>query len=344
MITDDEIRDALEHLAQHAPGPDRVLRQFAVRERARRQRRALTLVGGAVAASVAVGAPLVLLRERHNAAPGGSPSPYPDPSADPSPSPSIVNDRLPMRYRPTWLPDGMEEISRTVGSPDPDDTSAQTRAWHNAASKQNVSLQLGGPSSVDLTGLRRVAVQGGSGWVQDMAGRPSVAVIWQAAPGLFLQVFVDGIPPRSTALPVQIANSVTADGASVLELPVAFGWLPDGYRITERSVDAASNGWQARIAADDGKPIPQRSGVSVGMGAKDDMLPNGPKPGMTAPPTDVTVRGVTGTFITPNILGVPLPDGRWLRVAGQPSQADLVRVADALRIGPVPDLSWLGTR
>jgi len=65
---------------------------------------------------------------------------------------------------------------------------------------------------------------------------------------------------------------------------------------------------------------------------------------MTAPPTDVTVRGVTGTFIIPNILVVPLSDGRWLRVAGQPSQADLVRVADTLRIGPVPDLSWLGTR
>ncbi len=340
MITDDEIRDALEHLARHAPGPDRVLRQFAVRERARRQRRALTLVGGTVAASVAVGAPLVVLRERHSAAPGGSPSPYPDPS----PSPSIVNDRLPMRYRPTWLPDGMVETSRTVGSPVADDASAQSRSWHNAASGQTVTLGVTGPNSVDATGLRRVAVHGVSGWVQDMAGRPSVAVIWQVAPDLFLQVFVDGIPPRSTALPVQIANSVTTDGASVLELPVAFGWLPDGYRITERSVDAASDGWQARIAADDGKPIPQRSGVSVGMGAKDDMLPNGPKPGMTAPPTDVTVRGVTGTFITPTILGVPLPDGRWLRVAGQPSQADLVRVADALRIGPVPDLSWLGTR
>ena len=83
--------------------------------------------------------------------------------------------------------------------------------------------------------------------------------------------------------------------------------------------------------------------MSVGLGAKDDLLP-GPKPGMTAPPTDVTVRGVTGTFIIPNILAVPLPDGRWLRVAGELGQADLVRVADTLRIGPVPDLSWLGTR
>jgi hypothetical protein len=341
MITDDAVRDALEHLAQHAPGPDRVLLRLAAHDRTRRQRRALTLVGGAVAAGVAVGAPLVLLGKHHSPAPGGSPSPFADPSADPSPS--IVNDRITMRYRPTWLPDGMVETSRGVGSPDPNDTSAQSRSWHNAASGQTVTLGVTGPNTIDVTGLRRVAVHGGSGWVEDMAGRPSLTVFWQAEPGVYLQVFVDGIQPRSTTLAVQIANSVTADGVSVLELPVAFGWLPDGYRISERSMAAAPHGWLARTRADNGMPLPQLSGVDVSIGAEADQVV-GPKPGMTAPPTSVTVRGVTGTFVIPDILLVPLPGGLWLRVSGGRGQADLVRIADTLRIGPVPDLGWLGTR
>ena len=336
MITDDEIRDALEHLAQHAPDPYRLRHQFAVRDRVRRERRALALVGGAVAAGVAVGAPLVLLRGRHSPTPPNSLVP----SAGPSPSPSVMNDRVPMRYRPAWLPDGMAETSRSVGAHFAGESDTQVRAWRNEATSQAVSLQVGGADSYDTTGLRRITVQGVSGWLDPgPPGRPSVAVIWPAEAGVLISVIVDGIAPGSTALPLQVANSVTTDGTSVLELPVAFGWLPDGLnRIGARSMEAAQQGWLARSSADNGKLPPEIAGVSVDIGTAADVLFW--KPGMSTVP--ITVRGVTGTLVNQGILLVPLDGGLALRVAGEASVPDLVRLANSLRIGPVPDLSWLG--
>jgi hypothetical protein len=344
VITDDSIRDALEHLAQHAPDPDRVLLGLAGRDRARRQRRALTIAGGAVAAGVAVGGPLVLLRDRHPAGPAGVAGPSARPS--PSSSPSIVNDRIPMRYRPTWLPDGMREISRIAGPFSPDsDPRQQIRTWRVGTGGQSVQLQVGGADSVDTAGLRHTTVRGAAGWVDQRSGRPSVGVIWQPQPGVWLQVVVEGVAPGSTTVPLRVANSVTPDGSSMLEVPVAFGWLPDGItRAAQRTVASTAHGWESLVAADDGKgPVGAPVGVSATLGTAADVLVLNQKPGSTQSPGSTTARGVAATFVSPHILMVALPDGLGLRVAGEASQADLVRVADALRIGPVPDLSWLAT-
>jgi hypothetical protein len=342
MTTDDAVRDALEHLAQHAPDPDRVLLRLAGHARVRRQRRALTLAGGVVAAGAAVGTPLMLLGDRHVAAPA-SPS---GPSTMPSPSPSPGNDRIPMRYRPTWLPDEMVEISRAVGAHDPEDASdQQIRTWRNDASGQEVQLEVAGRDSVDVTGLRRITVHGVSGWVDERAGRPSVAVIWPAGPGRLIQVTVQEIAPKSTTLPLRIANSVTPDGTSVLEMPVALGWLPDGvHRHADSLIQATPHGWRAMVSADDGKAPGERVVVSATVGTAADVLPSSSKSGTTNAPRTVTVRGVTAAFLTPQILLVPLSGRLALRVGGNASRPDLIRVADALRIGPVPDLTWLGIR
>jgi hypothetical protein len=128
-------------------------------------------------------------------------------------------------------------------------------------------------------------------------------------------------------------------------MPVALGWLPAGIdRTGDRVIERTLHGWRAMVAADNGKAPPQSAAVSATVGTAADVLLATSKPGMTTAPGSVTVRGVTGTFVTPQILLVPLDGGLGLRVAGGTSQADLVQVADTLHIGPVPDLSWLGIR
>jgi hypothetical protein len=109
-----------------------------------------------------------------------------------------------------------------------------------------------------------------------------------------------------------------------------------------RAILATPHGWRAMVSVDNGKRPPDIAAVSATIGTAADVLIDGTKPGITTAP--VAVRGVTGTFYSSGVLQVPLPGDLGLRVAGEASQADLVRVADTLRIGPVPDLSWLGTR
>ena len=50
MITDEEIRAALDRVVARAPDPARIRAGFASRARAHRQRRALLVAGGALAA------------------------------------------------------------------------------------------------------------------------------------------------------------------------------------------------------------------------------------------------------------------------------------------------------
>ncbi|SEG82379.1 hypothetical protein SAMN04489712_11517 [Thermomonospora echinospora] len=99
MITEDSIRETLEHGASQAPDPDRVLAGLPARIRTARRRRMATASAGTVAALVTLSAVvnatgLSPLDQDRNVATGG---------------PGAGN-----AYGPTWLPSGMYEVVRTV--------------------------------------------------------------------------------------------------------------------------------------------------------------------------------------------------------------------------------------
>jgi hypothetical protein len=129
-------------------------------------------------------------------------------------------------------------------------------------------------------------------------------------------------------------------------MPVALGWLPNGFdHLGGNAILGNAKGWQATVSAFSGPPS-QLLQIEVTIGTVADVLRGPSKPGFT-PPISVAVRGVTGTIYTSGDQGVlwaPLPGGLGLRVDGTASQADLVHVTNSLRIGPIPDLSWLGAR
>ncbi|GIH15094.1 hypothetical protein [Rugosimonospora africana] len=358
MTTDDAIRDALEHLAHHSPDPERTLRGLAGRQRAMRQRRMLTLAGGMVAAGAVVGAPLFLMSRQHAARPAGAAGT------------SGSGDGIPLRYRPGWLPAGMVEVLRMVGADAVNDPDLQLREWRNPGTGRRVRLIVGGASSVVTEGRQRITVQGVSGFVDpDIIPRQNaVAIIWEAALGALVQVVVDVDEPGSLAVPMRIANSVTRDGKSALTPRLAFGWLPAnthesmGRQSHGSSIVMASpHGWAEMATYSEpysaGAPLPHLDmpdglgpvsdalsfGVTATIGPVADVGPSVPAAGGAARDT-VTVRGTRGVFVSPQILQIPLPKGRTLRVAGAQTRPDLVRIADSLRIGPDPDVSWVGRR
>src|SRR5689334_2376031 len=94
-LTDDDIRAALQLVASRAPDPAKVRAHLAAVGHRHRQRRALLMAGGAIAAGVAIGVPAVILSrgERPSARSGdvlpdvptwpNLPAPAPEPAPGP---------------------------------------------------------------------------------------------------------------------------------------------------------------------------------------------------------------------------------------------------------------------
>jgi len=149
-LTDDEIRAALEHVASQAPDPARVRAHLSARTRRHRQRRVLLMAGGAVGAAVAIGGPAVVLSRRKPPPAPASPS-LPDvrtwpnlPSPTPEPAPAPGTGRVPLRYRPAYLPEDFLEVFRIVSV---DGHVFQAREWHH----QDPRLPEVNPGAITLT-------------------------------------------------------------------------------------------------------------------------------------------------------------------------------------------------
>ncbi|HEU4421666.1 MAG TPA: hypothetical protein VFR67_03885, partial [Pilimelia sp.] len=193
------------------------------------------------------------------------------------------------------------------------------------------------------------------------------AVFWLAAPGELLSVSITTMPPTTdpeeTAL--RIARSVVADPAAVCEVSVEFGWLPPGYGDAQRS-------FQLGASVKPGQPVTAATRVEgmflspAAPGRMADLTVGVDRP-RPAEAQDITVRGRPGWLVWneqgQSVVRVPVEDGRPLvltvyaaetgrRPAGTLplrgnrgwTRDELLRVVDAFRLGPVPDLSWIGRR
>lgn len=348
MIQEDEIRAAFGRLAEQAPGPDRVQSQMQGAVRAHRQRRAL-LVAGGVAAGVGVTGGLVtvgrwILHGTEFGPDVRTPANLPSPVIWP---PQAGNTTVPLRYRPTWLPDGYVELVRatTVGSPPAQ--LRQRRAWYqehtasqaiDAAHPLHIALELMPATPEDIADQRSpVWVNGARGGLGPGVGGP--ILLWEAGGGLNLALTVGGFPDnRMTAL--QIARSVVPEEVSTVEVSLSFGWLPEiggGVLKYETRPDGSSLG----VVVDRGDVL----NVVVDRQTVDGTYETEP----------ITLRGGTGQWFRSEatvMVWLTLPDGRLLQATVQRdaapgvylTDADVLRVIEELRIGARPDNRWIGTR
>jgi hypothetical protein len=376
-MTDDNIREALLRVADRAPHPINVTAAIADRSRAHRQRRAL-LTAGAAAGVAAVAATAVsavtLTRPRGGASTAAGPttaagqSTPPGTLPSPEPAPRVGNSWTAMKYRPTWLPENVGEVSRrvTVSGAKP---GRQSRTWQVRDSTRgaNVVLESGPPSYFDVKGWQPTTVGGAEGWVEtEVSGkgeaaskaakakgapapsRPAVSMsrlVWKASAGEWLGVIaiIRG-GNDAAAVARRVAESVVPDGATGCELFLSFGWLPEGAGgELAYEVMSMEGTWSATLTLDGGgHGIFVDATVSEETGA----LPDTER---------VTLRGRTGEV---RMLGrkssgqahVAIGHGRGMVVSFQDygshdvSQADLVRIVDELRVGPNPYLGWINAR
>jgi len=358
MTVDDDIRVALDRIAADAPDPNRVRAGLARRARAVHQRRLVLAAGGAVVVAGMIGMPAWIGLSARRVPVGG-----PDVRTSPNlgrpgrEGPLFDENRwAPLRYRPTWLPEGLVEQARAAtlrgGRPDYqyrrwEDPGPRPSAWppprDETPDAPTVVLELGPADTVVAAGSwTPVTINGVAGRVSP-AVDPSPGVVWPVDAGLNLRVSVSGVPdPLTVAL--RVARSVQGDLAAIVESPFTFGWLPAGIIGEERaSVIAAGDrsGYVVGLEIDRERQTLVR--VVNGTGVVD-MVPDGGGP--------VTVRGRPG-------LGAVNPDGAsWVSAVDEFGQRifatglvsaglglpDLVRVVEELTVNLGPDLGWMGRR
>ena len=360
MITNDEIRAALEQVVSRAPDPSRIQARLAggagapAASGAARGRwcaggcRRVWCAGRAAVAKPHRLVPFPRARRRRCAHRRRCPH---DPDlaavvAEPAAAPG--NLRGPLRYRPTWLPDGFVETSREVslrgGAAD-----YQVRQWmlaENLAVAPDKSgesppfLRLMLVPATDLPmGDWRLAVRinGIEGGLSPKEGQIP-QVIWPVGDGLNLAVMVQGVGDDSIVAQ-WLARSVEPDGVAGVECPLDFGWLPESVQGTHHiAMSYPAETWTANLSVlRDRHEI-----VAATLG-----------PGVTPPTADgqpESVRGQPGlVHFYDNGAGwayAELEHGLRLTVQlmTRVTRDDLLQIIAELKVGPAPYLGWLGKR
>ena len=367
MNEDDEIFAALERIAFQAPQPDRVVAGLSARLRAHRQRRALLALGGATVGAAAVGVPVFFVLRPD----GGTPTPVAVPlSAQPEPSPRAGNTWAPLLMRPTWLPDGVSEISRlarTGGRP------RQSRLWADQTYRDLMLASTGDMDErarklaatrfvvVDVTrpvdpGPTRTGVPATQGPASDplvLGGEANTVVGTEPAHlsdptesdiaeiswlvgDLLVKLAVSPAAGGYDAV-ARVAASVVADRHLGVEAGMSFGWLPERAKHLPMEVRATVTGteWSQGIEIFNDDLDGEDPGVRASLSSS--------KPVGLAEPQPVTVRGRRGMVTSDGEAVVQLADGPWLTVAGRGS-SEAQRIANGLVIGPPAYRGWAGTR
>jgi hypothetical protein len=328
-LTDDEIRAALHYVASRAPDPAGVRIHLAGLTRRHRQRRALLMAGGGVGVAVAIGVPAVILS---GGGPPSVPSPrydgpdLPDvrtwpnlPSPAPEPAPGPGNTRVPLRYRPTYLPDGFGEVFRIVSG---GGGAFQAREWHELGVFTNpaaISLSVAPDADLPISDRSQEITVNGASALLAPPDAEVQQVVWSIGDGLSLSVEARHLEDGWTVVQ-DVARSIGPDGVAGLEVPLSFGYLPpDLTREWRLIIEPDGDQWVASLdlIRDRSALLMARLGphiVSSGQGAF------------------VTLASGLG-------LDVAVPGNSHLVAAD-----DLVRVANGLTVGSPPYVEWIWQR
>ena len=374
-MTDDLLRQALQRQADRAPDPDRVRAALPRRAARRTRRRYGSMAGGLVAAAAlaAFAVPVLALDDApapRGAGPGASPSASADPTAPAAPvAPAAVG----LRYRPTWLPAGLTERSRSVPLGPGFGYDGPVRIWKRA--NAGAGFDTGGSrlefgavdteNGADQFGDdgQAVDINGKPGRLSPAPGDGKSSLHWMIDPQtvIFIHNVEAGV---SEADLLRIARSVQPDPGQVA-VPVRFGWLPTGMapKLAQFAGDSADR-WQLELTAygknptasppptsekggKEGGQDPNR-GIYARLGRTTDAPDGGESITVAGRPARLVVRPIEGPKPMPMehaYVVVELGSGLKLTVFSvfpDVSRDDLIATAAAVEVGPTPDLSWLG--
>lgn len=370
-MTDDLLRQALQRQADRAPDPDRVRAALPSRAARRTRRRYGSMAGGLVAAAaLAAFAVPVLALDDAPAPRGAGPAAAMSPSASARDAAPTAPAAVGLRYRPTWLPAGLTERSRTVPLGPDFGYDGPVRIWKRA--NAGAGFDTGGSrlefgavdteNGADQFGDhgQAVDINGKPGRLSSASGDGKSSLHWIIDPETV--IFIHNVEAGlSDADLLRVARSVQPDPGQVA-VPVRFGWLPTGMapKLAQFAGDSADR-WQLELTAYGRKPgaaptptskeekteDPDR-GIYVRLGRTTDAPDGGESITVAGRPARIVVREIEGPKPVPGqhaYVVVELASGLKLTVFSvlpDVSRDDLIATAAAIEIGPAPDLSWLG--
>jgi hypothetical protein len=378
---EDLVRAAQERQAERAPHPDRIrsaLPARAARLARRRRYGAATAVAAAVAVATAVTVPTLALRGGG----GAGPQPAAPPSATVAESPAVpVLAPVGLRFRPTWLPDGLAERIRRVsgggtdlvGAVGGEATGAVSRIWtpgpvgtDGHGGSTGLTLDARAATAADdpqaNTG-KPVDVNGERGYYHGSRGDQKSYLEWRADAGTVVTIDEHRLGLTESEM-VRIARSVRPDPARV-QVPLTLGWLPGDLVPLGGEISGDSpTAWLAQLAAVTAPAAGEAAPATPPSGKETKEEPRtitvSLSPTTTAPAggEQVTVGGCPGRLVTRRdlpganmlYLVVDLGEGRLLTVIGSWPTAnpltrdDLIRVAANATPGDAGAAAWIGTR
>jgi hypothetical protein len=253
---------------------------------------------------------------------------------------------VPLRYRPTYVPDEFVEVFRivSIGA-----ETFQAREWHHddptlfEVNPGALTLTLAADADLPTSDRSREStVNGAPGWLAPDDAEVQ-RVVWSIGDGLSLCVEARRVDDGWTVVQ-DVARSVELYGVAGLEVLMAFGHLPAGLPGDRRlTVEPDGDGWVATLALlrDRAAVLSARLGTHI----NEDL-------GYIYDPVQLELRGRPGRVGSPLTGGgafVALEPGLNLLVT-VPSGSDpvtvddLVRVTNAMTIGSAPYVGWIWHR
>jgi hypothetical protein len=271
----------------------------------------------------------------------------------------------PLRYRPTWLPEGMVERSRAIPLSTPQGQKDTTdRQWKPLSAGDGETGHLGltswdfVPSAGDTAAPPVASGEGDSGDVAptqnvDINGMPGTydteMVTWQVDADTKIMLYGPGTGLSKEDM-LRVARSVEPDPTR-LRAPLRVDWLPEGVSGEFLSVwGDAPDKWGSRIFADgDGGHVNVTVGTTAPEARGEQVDVNGRAAHLAQVDEEEPLRG--SSYRTRWVLTTDLGDGRFLTVRGGTvpngpantiTREDVVRIARNVVLDPSPDLTWLG--
>jgi hypothetical protein len=332
---EDLVRAAQHEQADRAADPRRILAALPRRRAQVVRRRWFTLAVAAVAVAAVAAVPVIALQRSPAPQPPSftpGPSVMPIPSGEPAPAP---NTYVPLRYKPTWLPDGYAEYfrnSRLEGS---------SRVWYR--DPPTGPLDNDGPLfflNVDREapetsqGAQPVDIGGVRGTYLSEADMIS----WPGG-GFALTVGALSQNPSKATL-LRIARSVRLD-AEVFRIPFRAPQPPPGLlQVAFNVAGAGPRDWVGEVVLGD-DPHAFAGDVSITVGA----ATRAPQGGTALRAGGHPARYVKepGRSLRYSLV-VEIGAGRLLTVsAARLSQAEMIELAEDTGSVTAADLPWIGS-
>jgi hypothetical protein len=265
-----------------------------------------------------------------------------------------------LRYKPTWLPAGFTERSRSVPLGPGAGFDGPVRYWKGTAQRDS-QLQFGavdtenGADPFNDIG-QAVDINGRPGWLGSGKGvGPRMSLVhWMidSKTVIFIRNLNAGVSDDDL---LRMARSVQPDPGQVA-VPMRLGWLPTGMASDEASFTGDSpERWELNITTSGPKPpgTPPTPGkeiderwLFVRLGPTTDAPDGGETITVAGRPARLVVRPTAVPGTEDNFVVVELASGLKLTVfAVLPnfSREDLIATAAAVEVGKtIPDLSWMG--